>query len=133
MRVGVPREFFYDGLDPAVRGALEAASVGASALGATVREVPLAVSTDRTVFRAEAYASHAVSIAKSPERYLPETLAKLRLGAQIDAATYIVARRRLAELRRGMAPCSPPSMFYSRPPFRCPRRAFRSIRQPSMR
>ena len=102
MRVGVPREFFYDGLDPAVRGALEAAISVLRALGATVREVPLAVSTDRTVFRAEAYASHAVSIAKSPERYLPETLAKLRLGAQIDAATYIVARRRLAELRRGI-------------------------------
>lgn len=102
VRIGVPREFFYAQLDPAVRSALEAAAAVLSTLGATFIEVPLAVSTDRTVFRGEAFASHAASIAESPERYLPETLAKLCLGAQIDASTYIIARRRLAELRRSM-------------------------------
>jgi Asp-tRNA(Asn)/Glu-tRNA(Gln) amidotransferase A subunit family amidase len=103
LRIAVPRDFFYGGLDPAVRIALDAAVDVLSALGATFIEVPLAVSTDPAVFRAEAFASHADAIAKSPERYLPETLAKLRLGAQIGGPAYILARRRLAELRRSIA------------------------------
>jgi aspartyl-tRNA(Asn)/glutamyl-tRNA(Gln) amidotransferase subunit A len=54
----------------------------------------------RTVIRAEAYAYHAEYIAKTPELYLPETLAKLQLGAAIDGQTYIRARRDLDRLRR---------------------------------
>lgn len=103
LRIGVPRAFFYDGLDPAVRGAVTEALTVLSLLGAAIIEVPLAVSTDRTVFQAEAFASHADSIARNPELYLPETLAKLRLGAQIDAPAYANARRRLSELRRSIA------------------------------
>ena len=102
-RIGVPRDFFYDDLHPEVRRAVDEALAVLAALGATVIEVPLAVSTDRTVFWAEAFASHADSIATSPERYLPETLGKLRLGAQIDASAYRLARRRLAQLRRSIA------------------------------
>jgi aspartyl-tRNA(Asn)/glutamyl-tRNA(Gln) amidotransferase subunit A len=60
------------------------------------------VSADRTVFQAEAYASHAELIAETPERYLPETLAKLRRGASVDAPAYMRARLSLAQLRRGI-------------------------------
>jgi aspartyl-tRNA(Asn)/glutamyl-tRNA(Gln) amidotransferase subunit A len=74
-----------------------------SDLGARIEEVPLEVSTDRTVFQAEAYASHAELIAARPERYLPETLAKLRRGASIDTLAYMRARLDLAQLRRRIA------------------------------
>jgi aspartyl-tRNA(Asn)/glutamyl-tRNA(Gln) amidotransferase subunit A len=102
VRIGVPRGFFYDGLHPAVHRAVEEALTVLSDLGARIEEVSLAVSADRTVFQAEAYASHAELIADTPERYLPETLAKLRRGASVDATGYMGARRRLAELRRGI-------------------------------
>ena len=100
MRIGVPRAFFYKGLHPDVHRAVETALAALSDLGARIEEVPLEVSTDRTVFQAEAYASHAELIAARPERYLPETLAKLRRGASIDTLAYMRARLDLAQLRR---------------------------------
>jgi aspartyl-tRNA(Asn)/glutamyl-tRNA(Gln) amidotransferase subunit A len=102
VRIGVPRDFFREGLHPAVGRALEAALETLSDLGARIEEVPFEVSTDRTVFQAEAYASHAELIAGSAERYLPETLAKLRRGASVDAPAYMRARLALAQLRRGI-------------------------------
>jgi aspartyl-tRNA(Asn)/glutamyl-tRNA(Gln) amidotransferase subunit A len=102
-RIGVPRAFFYEGLQPAVHRAVEAALATLSDLGARIEEVPLEVSTDRTVFQAEAYASHAVLMAENPGCYLPETLAKLRRGASVDTPAYVRARLDLAQLRRGIA------------------------------
>jgi aspartyl-tRNA(Asn)/glutamyl-tRNA(Gln) amidotransferase subunit A len=103
VRVGVPRTFFFEGLHPAVHRGVEAALAVLSDLGARIEEVPLEVSTDRTVFQAEAYASHAELIAARPERYLPETLAKLRRGASVDTPAYLRARAILAQQRRGVA------------------------------
>ena len=103
LRIGVPRDFFYAGLHPQVQAAAHEALAVLLALGAEARDVRLEVSTDRTVFRAEAFAYHAEHICSTPELYLPETLAKLRLGADIDAQDYGRARRRLDELRLGMA------------------------------
>jgi aspartyl-tRNA(Asn)/glutamyl-tRNA(Gln) amidotransferase subunit A len=103
VRIGVPRAFFYDGLHPAVHGALEAALAALSALGARIEEVTLEVSIDRTVFQAEAYASHAELIADRADRFLPETLAKLRRGASVDTLAYMRGRLALAQLRRGIA------------------------------
>jgi len=103
VRIGVPRAFFYEGLHPSVQRAVEAALATLADLGARIDEAPLEVSMDRTVFQAEAYASHAELISARPERYLPETLAKLRRGASVDAPAYIRARFELAQLRRGIA------------------------------
>jgi aspartyl-tRNA(Asn)/glutamyl-tRNA(Gln) amidotransferase subunit A len=103
LRIGVPRIFFYEGLHPAVHRAVEAALAALSDLGARIEEVPLEVSSDRTVFQAEAYASHAALIAERPERYLPETLAKLRRGASVDTLAYMRARLALAQQRREIA------------------------------
>jgi aspartyl-tRNA(Asn)/glutamyl-tRNA(Gln) amidotransferase subunit A len=99
-RIGMPREFFYANLDAEVQAAIDRALSVMVAIGAETRDVSIEVSTDRTVLRAEAYAYHSEYIAKSPELYLPETLTKLRLGAAIDAQTYIRARRDLERLRR---------------------------------
>ena len=103
MRIGIPREFFFAKLDSEVAAAVERALALLTSLGAQTCEVALGVSTDRTVFRAEAFANHAAHLAETPELYLPETRKKLELGARIDAPTYIAARRHLAEMRRGVA------------------------------
>jgi aspartyl-tRNA(Asn)/glutamyl-tRNA(Gln) amidotransferase subunit A len=100
LRIGVPREFFYADLHPEVQEAMDQALSVLVALGGETRDILLEVSADRTVFRAEAYAYHAEHIARAPELYLPETLAKLQLGAAIDAKTYIRARLDLDRLRR---------------------------------
>src|SRR5256885_16315417 len=55
-----------------------------------------------TVRAAEAYAYHAEFIAKSPELYQPETLARLRAGADIGTVTYIRARQQLDGTRRNI-------------------------------
>jgi aspartyl-tRNA(Asn)/glutamyl-tRNA(Gln) amidotransferase subunit A len=100
LRVGVPREFFFADLDPEVQAASNEALKVLATLGAQIQDVPLEVSTDRTIIRAEAYAYHAGYIAQDPDLYFPETLAKLRAGAGIDAPSYIRARRELDRLRR---------------------------------
>jgi aspartyl-tRNA(Asn)/glutamyl-tRNA(Gln) amidotransferase subunit A len=100
LRVGVPRTFFYEELGPGVEQAIEAALAVLRKLGAEIREVPFEVCRDRTVARAEAYAFHAEHIASAPELYKPDTLAKLRMGASIDAPAYIEARRGIDALRR---------------------------------
>ena len=99
-RVGVARNHFQDDLDPAVRQGFDQAVATFTTLGAEIREVTVPVSLDRTVIQAEAYAYHSAHIAKTPELYLPETLAKLRLGSAIDMQTYMKARLSLDRLRR---------------------------------
>lgn len=100
LRIGVPRDFFYAGLDPEIKEATEQALAALEKLGAAIREIKMEVSSDRAVIRSEAYAYHSENVAKHPELYLPETLAKVRMGASIDTATYINARRQVEQLRR---------------------------------
>jgi aspartyl-tRNA(Asn)/glutamyl-tRNA(Gln) amidotransferase subunit A len=102
LRVGIPRDFFYADLDPEIKEATDRALGVLAKLGAEVRDVALEVSTDRTVVRSEAYAYHAEYVAKHSELYLPETLRKIRMGAEISTGAYISARRQLEQLRRGV-------------------------------
>jgi aspartyl-tRNA(Asn)/glutamyl-tRNA(Gln) amidotransferase subunit A len=100
VRIGVARNYFNEGLDPEIRDAVDKAVSVFVKLGAEIHEVTVPISPARTVIQAEAFAYHAPSIAKTPELYLPETLAKLRLGAAIDMDTYVTARLGLDQLRR---------------------------------
>jgi aspartyl-tRNA(Asn)/glutamyl-tRNA(Gln) amidotransferase subunit A len=100
MRVGVPRVYFYDDLDPEVAAAMEHAMEGLRSLGAELKEMHLDVPTDRRLQMAEAYAFHAENVAKSPELYLPETVRRIRTGEEVSAAEYIQRRREQDEARR---------------------------------
>ncbi|PYX57884.1 MAG: hypothetical protein DMG73_11955, partial [Acidobacteria bacterium] len=71
-------------------------------LSAGVREITFPVATDRTVQTAESYAYHAKSVAQAPELYQPETLRRIRAGANVSAADYIHRRRELDEARRAI-------------------------------
>lgn len=102
MRVGVPRDYFFEDLDPEVAAALEHALQGIATLVAEMKEVRLDVPTDRTLQAAEAYAYHAANVAASPALYQPETVRRIRSGEKVTAAEYIERRRELEAARRGI-------------------------------
>jgi len=100
LRVGVPRKFFYEDLDPEVASAMDHALRGIETLVASVTDVQLDVPTDRTVAMAESYAYHANKLERDPDKYDPETVRRLRAGEKISASEYIEKRREIDEVRR---------------------------------
>ena len=108
LRLGVPRAYFYDDLDPEIQRAMEAALEVLKTLTASQQEMgPLA--TDNTysswsipysaVFTAESYTYHKEQMESNPELYQPATLQRLRAGAEVTAAKYIQSRRELQRIR----------------------------------
>jgi aspartyl-tRNA(Asn)/glutamyl-tRNA(Gln) amidotransferase subunit A len=102
LRVVIPREYFFDDLDPEVASAMEHALHGIETLVADIREVKLDVPTDRTLQAAESFAYHAESVAKNPDQYQPETLRRIRTGEKVTAAEYSQKRRELEQARRSI-------------------------------
>jgi len=102
LRVGVPRAYFFEGLDAEVASAMEHALRGISTLVAKIKEVQLDVPTDRTLQAAESYAYHAENVAKMPELYQPETVRRIRSGEKVSAGEYIERQRELEQARRGI-------------------------------
>jgi aspartyl-tRNA(Asn)/glutamyl-tRNA(Gln) amidotransferase subunit A len=111
LRLGIPRAFFYDNLDPEIREAMEAAFAVLKTLTASQHDIgPLA--TDATysswtdsysaVFTAEAYAYHQEFISRTPDLYQAPTLKRLRAGANVTAAKYIQSKRELDYVRRSI-------------------------------
>ncbi|HVQ28798.1 MAG TPA: amidase, partial [Vicinamibacteria bacterium] len=100
LRIGVPRVHFYEGLHPEVQGAMDAALSVLAPLTASRRDVEIHVDNDISVLRTEAFVYHQEMIAKAPELYQPETLKRLRAGAEIGTVAYVNARRALDMLRR---------------------------------
>jgi len=99
-RIGVPRSFFYEELDPEVAAAVEKALGMIETLGSDLREISLAPDNDRTVQAAESYAFHAASIARTPELYQPETLRRVKTGQKITADEYESKRAELKATRK---------------------------------
>ena len=101
-RLGVPRAYFYEELNPEIQAALTAALTTLEKLTAEKRdiEVPTGNEASLPVLFAEAYAYHQENIAKHPELYHPVTLKRIRGGAEITASAYIAARREIDQLRR---------------------------------
>jgi aspartyl-tRNA(Asn)/glutamyl-tRNA(Gln) amidotransferase subunit A len=102
VRVGVPRAYFFDDLDPEVASAMDHALRGIATLVAEIKDVQLDVPTNRRLQAAESYAYHAENVAKTPELYQPETLRRIRSGEKISAAEYIQRSRELDEARRSI-------------------------------
>jgi aspartyl-tRNA(Asn)/glutamyl-tRNA(Gln) amidotransferase subunit A len=101
-RIGIPDRFFYDPIDDEVAAALEVARQTFARLGAVLVEVTMPPGVDdllgvyRAVQRPEAYTYHADMgwLAERADKYRPETLANLKLGAEYSAADYIRAQHR---------------------------------------
>ena len=99
-RIGVPRAYFFESLDPEIESAAKRALSVLTKLGANVREIEVEAPTDRTVQSAESYAYHAEHVARTPELYQAETLRRIRTGADVSATDYIHRRGELEKVRR---------------------------------
>ena len=102
-RVGVPRELFFDELDPEIASSMHCALSVLEHLGGETREIELPETGDRTVQNAEAYAYHAEFVARSPELYQPETLRRIQAGAGISPVELEEKRKELGQARRDIA------------------------------
>jgi aspartyl-tRNA(Asn)/glutamyl-tRNA(Gln) amidotransferase subunit A len=112
LRVGIPRDFFFEGLDPDIHAAMEAAlSVLKTLTGAQLDIAPLATNGTYAsvmdpciaILQAEAYAYHQDYVAKSPELYQKPTIERILAGTKITTPTYIQSRRKMEELRRSIS------------------------------
>jgi len=106
VRIGVPRDFFFENLDPEVDAAAATALSVLRQMTAGLTDVVLPSrpegqeSVRSAVRSAEAYAYHFEAANQTPELYQAETLARIRSGSEITTRTYIQARRDLAQARR---------------------------------
>jgi len=100
LRVGVPRSYFYDDLDPEMASAVEEALRVLGTFTQEMREIRLHTDADRTLQAAEAYAFHADSVAKTPELYQPETLRRIKTGENVGRTDYLRRRAELDAVRK---------------------------------
>ena len=100
LRVGVPRSYFYDDLDPEMASAVEEALRVLGTFTQEMREIRLHTDADRTLQAAEAYAFHAESVAKTPELYQPETLRRIKTGENVGRTDYLRRRAELDAVRK---------------------------------
>jgi aspartyl-tRNA(Asn)/glutamyl-tRNA(Gln) amidotransferase subunit A len=103
LRIGVPQKFFFEDLDPDIASATNHALSGLATMGAELRDIELPVPTDRTLQSAEAFAYHGEFVARSPELYQPETLRRIRAGANVGPEALLACRRELERVRRDIA------------------------------
>jgi aspartyl-tRNA(Asn)/glutamyl-tRNA(Gln) amidotransferase subunit A len=105
VRVGVPRNYYWDGLEPEIETAVRGATDAISALGAKLADVDLpdpkvmnAIST--VIARSEGTAVHGAFSREHPRDLQPATNARLELGYQISATDYLQATRLRVQLAR---------------------------------
>jgi aspartyl-tRNA(Asn)/glutamyl-tRNA(Gln) amidotransferase subunit A len=99
LRVGVPRAFFFDDLDPEVAEAMKHAVTVLQRFAVEIRDISLQVPTDRTLQSAESYAYHKEWVQKSPHLYQAETLRRIRAGEKVSASDVLARRRELEQER----------------------------------
>ena len=104
LRMGIPRAHFYEGLHPEIQAAMDAALSVLGKLTASQHEIeiPAASDTALLISKTEAHAYHREYVTKTPELYQPETLKRIRAGAEISAMEYVYARRQLDQFRRSV-------------------------------
>ena len=103
VRIGLPRAGFFDDLHPEVAKAVNDAIEVLRRVGATSRDVtlPAAGSLLVQIMGSEAYAYHARWLAESPQKYQPQTSARLvQLASTASREQYVEARRQCDLLRR---------------------------------
>ncbi len=99
-RIGIPRKFFFEDLDPEIDSAVEKAISELRTLGNEIREIDLPVVEDRKLQSGEAYAYHARFVASNPELYQPETLRRIRAAENISSADILRLQAELQQERR---------------------------------
>jgi aspartyl-tRNA(Asn)/glutamyl-tRNA(Gln) amidotransferase subunit A len=108
LKLGVPRAFFFDNLQPDVAAAVERAldslrELGASLVDVEWPDVQLSNSITWTIILAEASAYHRAWFQARPEGYSEETRQHLLMGERLPAADYVQAQRARSVLQRQAA------------------------------
>ncbi len=108
LRVGVPENFFFQGLDPEMEAGVRAAIGTLAALGVQVTEQRLPdpqVMNDVTsiISRSESAALHAGLLRERPHELAAFTRARLELGLRVPAYDYLQALRLRARLARAFS------------------------------
>jgi aspartyl-tRNA(Asn)/glutamyl-tRNA(Gln) amidotransferase subunit A len=112
LRLGIPRDYFYESLHPDIHTALQAALGVLAKLTRAQRDVPpLAADASYAsimdpyvaILSAEAYEFHKDYVAQTPELYQAPTLQRIRAGAAVTLSAYMQSRRRLAQARHAAA------------------------------
>ncbi|HSM85431.1 MAG TPA: amidase [Candidatus Limnocylindrales bacterium] len=99
LRLAAPREFWKD-MDPEIEKAVDSALALLSRITAGLKEINLSPDVDRTVVRCEPYVYHQRYLPAHEQDYHPETLKRIRSGADVTAADYIEKYRELLRQRR---------------------------------
>ncbi len=98
LRLGVPQEYFFDDVEPAVRDGITTAVQHLSSLGAVVEEVSIpsmqhVIASSTAIIGAEAYEIHAQTLKTHSQDYGADVRSRLMLGACIQASQYLKAQR----------------------------------------
>jgi aspartyl-tRNA(Asn)/glutamyl-tRNA(Gln) amidotransferase subunit A len=97
VRIGVPRNYFFEGVDPEVTHAFEEALVTLRRLGADVRDVRIpslgATHSFLLILLAEAFAYHERDLRERPALYGDVLRERLQAGALVTASEYVQAQR----------------------------------------
>jgi aspartyl-tRNA(Asn)/glutamyl-tRNA(Gln) amidotransferase subunit A len=103
LRLGVAADFWSEA-DTEIKTAVDAAIAQLAKLTAGVQPIDLSTHADRTVVRCEPYAYHQKYLPQQENSYDPETLRRIRSGADVTALQYIQAYREQLGQRRQILP-----------------------------
>ena len=98
LRIGIPRRFFFEGLEPGIGEAVEEAGIQMGQLGAVITEIELegADSAQQDVMPmvwADAYEYHRERAESNPELFGKDVLDRILLGRDISGRDYAAALR----------------------------------------
>ncbi|HZP26079.1 MAG TPA: amidase [Dehalococcoidia bacterium] len=98
LRIGVPREHFFDGVEPEIESAVHEALRVMEGLGAEIQEITLPLINDvpeavSAIMLPEAAAYHQRYLQERPQDYGDDVRFRLELGALHPAVLYIQAQR----------------------------------------
>jgi aspartyl-tRNA(Asn)/glutamyl-tRNA(Gln) amidotransferase subunit A len=108
LRIGIPREYFFDVIDPEVDGAVRQAIEVLRRLGASLHDVSWSALRYVTlaaliIVLVEASAFHEAWIRTRPQDYSPDIALRLKWGLLLPASAYIKAQRLRTLLCREVA------------------------------
>ena len=107
LRIGVPRAYYYDALDPEVGAAVEAALREFEKLGATLVDIELADAADMlghaaVMIYSDACQLHAERL-EEPDKWGQQTIERMRLALDYTSRDYARAMRARETWRRTLA------------------------------
>ncbi|MEU6819026.1 amidase [Streptomyces atriruber] len=105
VRVGVPRNYYFEHVDPEVEAAVRSATAQLEALGATLVEVEIPMAryvqaTQWGLMVPEATAYHERTLRSAPEQYGADIRVLLEAGALMSAGDYLRAQRARTLMRQ---------------------------------